>query len=66
MPLPAATMEEAARHQRDRALLVEVRQRRTYGLHGECGERGPHHLLYFTEISLEWKGRTLNLFTQAA
>ncbi|HXM59832.1 MAG TPA: transposase [Terriglobales bacterium] len=47
--------------------FVEVRRRNPpHGVLCECRKRGPHCLLHLPRFNLEWKTRTLNLFTQAA
>ncbi len=60
-------MTQTAYHQRDRALFVEVR-RRTRPMVCFVNVENVDRIIYsiFRRFSLEWKTRTLKLFTQAA
>jgi len=60
---PAA---QVAHHQCDRALLCgSAPSHPAHGLLRKCRERGPYHP-HFQRFNLEWKARTLSVFTQAA
>jgi Transposase, Mutator family len=65
-----ALVEEGAHHQRHRTLLRgSSKKNPAHGLLRQRAKRRPHHrIIYsiFQRSNLEWKNRTLNLFTQAA
>ncbi len=65
--LPPASVAQTAHHQRDRRCFVEVR-RRTRPMVCFVNVESVDRIIYsiFQRFNLEWKTRTLNLFTQAA
>jgi len=63
---PSAPVAQTAHHQRDRRCFVEVRRTRPMVcfVNVESADRISYSI--FQRFNLEWKTRTLNLFTQAA